>query len=788
MPRISVVVPVYNVERYLAACLRSVAAQTVRDLEVVVVDDGSTDGSRAIAAEIARRDDRFRLVTQANGGLGSARNTGADAASGEFLAFLDSDDALPPDAYERLLGALERTGSDFASGNVHRLTSAGVVQAPFLSRAFARTRLRTHVTRTRALLADRTAWNKLWRRSFWDQHGLRFPEGVVHEDIPVVLPAHLAARSVDVVSAPVYLYRVRDDGEASITQRRLEPRVLLDRLAAVEHVRGEMARRAPRRVARWYDESLVADDLRLHLNVLDQADDAYRALFVDRVNELLDGAHPGVCDGLPAIDRLKWHLVRRRLVPELLEVLRFQREDLARTPPVRVRGRWYADYPFREDPRLRIPRSIYRLDGDLPLAVSLEALEREGETLRLRGHAAIAGIGAPSPGSQRLSLSAVRRGRAQRLRVRAAAVPLPTRERHRPEAEADGLGWSGFEAILDPRALRGAGRWELYAHARAGGLSRRRSRFGVEDRARFPAVDLRAGEMLVRALVTPAGGITVDARRHWALVERVAVSGDALKLAGEARLPGVGAPTLELRRRGEGTVVSVGLEDGGPGAFRAHVPLADLRAPDDAEATWELWAVAGEHRLCVALAEDAASPVAATATRETELHRTPEGDATLVERDLRPIIRRWRLDASGALELTGQLPPALTWRELILVDPAEGDEWPLAVRPGVLRDAFEARLAPEGMDLLARGRPRGACAWTFYARATGRTGPIPVRLALDPRENLPPKTVIHHHPTHLTPGPDDQAILTVESDLRHAPARTPRRLPRRPPVPTGSRA
>ena len=90
-----------------------------------MVDDGSTDGSAAIAESFARRDERFRLVTQPNGGLSRARNTGTDAAGGRYLAFLDSDDVLPPNSYELLLGALEKTGSDFATGNVHRLTRFG---------------------------------------------------------------------------------------------------------------------------------------------------------------------------------------------------------------------------------------------------------------------------------------------------------------------------------------------------------------------------------------------------------------------------------------------------------------------------------------------------------------------------------------------------------------------------------------------------------------------------------------------------------------------------------------
>lgn len=362
MPRVSVVVPVYNVEAYLDECLRSILSQTVDDFEVVVVDDGSTDDSMEIAERHADQDRRIKLVRQPNGGLGQARNTGVEAAEGEFLSFVDSDDRLPPEALELLLSALDKTGSDFATGNIHRFNSRRTWPAAFLKRTFFRRRYRTHIERFRWLLSDRMAQNKLWRRSFWDEHDLRFPEGVLHEDIPVVLPAHFLARSVDVISRPVYLYRERDDGAPSITQRRTEIRTLRDRLAAIEEVREFLVSHGPPGSRRWYDESVVEEDLRYHLDALPEGPDEYRAEFLDRANAFLDRAGENVEQHLPAIQRLKWHLVRRRKLPEVLEVLRFEATALHARPRTVIRGRLYGDYPFLRDAELAIPRAVYRLD------------------------------------------------------------------------------------------------------------------------------------------------------------------------------------------------------------------------------------------------------------------------------------------------------------------------------------------------------------------------------------------------------------------------------------------
>ena len=390
MPTLSVVVPIYNVERYLTDCLESLAQQTFTDLEVILVDDGATDSSATIAAAFAERDDRFQLVRQPNGGLGNARNTGADRATGDYIAFVDSDDVVVRNAYELLVGSLEATGSDFASGNYHRLTSTGTRQAGMVTSAFTATRLRTHVTKHAALLNDRTAWNKVFRRSFWTHHGFRWPEGVLYEDIPVTLPAHVLAESVDVLRQPIYLWRARVGDSTSITQRRTEPRAIRDRTSAVDGVSRFMAEHGDHDLKKRYDRAVAEQDLKYFLQQLDAADEPFRAVFLDLVNDFFDRADDKVFDPLPAIDRLKWHLVRRRLMPELLEVLRFEKSgELPGTPVVRRGRSFYGNYPFRGDAVLPGPRR------------GLQARPRRAAAARAhRGHPL--GGGPPRPGGLRL--------------------------------------------------------------------------------------------------------------------------------------------------------------------------------------------------------------------------------------------------------------------------------------------------------------------------------------------------------------------------------------------------
>ncbi len=107
-PRISVIVPVYNVEQYLPRCVESILAQTYENLEILLVDDGTKDNSGAICDAYARQDARVKAIHKKNGGLSSARNAGIDAATGEYLSFVDSDDWIEPDMYEKMMALMEK--------------------------------------------------------------------------------------------------------------------------------------------------------------------------------------------------------------------------------------------------------------------------------------------------------------------------------------------------------------------------------------------------------------------------------------------------------------------------------------------------------------------------------------------------------------------------------------------------------------------------------------------------------------------------------------------------------
>ena len=132
MCRVSVIVPVYQVEAYLPACLDSILAQTFRDFELILVDDGTRDGCPAIMDAYAARDARIRLLHKENGGLSSARNAGLDVARGEYIAFVDSDDTVEPTLLEDTVRAADETGAEQVLFN-YRLVDENGTHAPYLA-------------------------------------------------------------------------------------------------------------------------------------------------------------------------------------------------------------------------------------------------------------------------------------------------------------------------------------------------------------------------------------------------------------------------------------------------------------------------------------------------------------------------------------------------------------------------------------------------------------------------------------------------------------------------------
>ena len=183
-PLISVIVPVYRVEEYLERCVKSILSQTYENLEVILVDDGSPDQCPAICDACAEKDARVKVIHQENKGLSGARNAGIDAASGEYLAFVDSDDYVSPHFIEELYQLLQDTGCAIGQCRFSYVKGDGLVEEG--DSAFCIYRGESLMEQLYGPEEKATcfvvAWNKLYRAELFKETGIRYPEGRIHED------------------------------------------------------------------------------------------------------------------------------------------------------------------------------------------------------------------------------------------------------------------------------------------------------------------------------------------------------------------------------------------------------------------------------------------------------------------------------------------------------------------------------------------------------------------------------------------------------------------------------
>lgn len=216
MPKISVIVPVYQVEKYLHRCVESILQQTFRDFECILVDDGSTDASGQMCDEYARHEPNFFVIHKENGGLSSARNAAIPLARGEYLCFVDSDDVLHPRALELMLSTMEDSQADLVSAPLQEFSTMQA-DLPALDRVNASILGRDDFINH--LLPDNfgricvTACGKLYRREIF--RDIRYPEGKIYEDLHVYLNVLLQCKCITVLDVPLYYYYTNP---ASITR------------------------------------------------------------------------------------------------------------------------------------------------------------------------------------------------------------------------------------------------------------------------------------------------------------------------------------------------------------------------------------------------------------------------------------------------------------------------------------------------------------------------------------------------------------------------------------------
>lgn len=207
---ISIIVPVYNVERYLERCVNSLVNQTYKNLEIILVDDGATDSSGVLCDFLAKQDERIQVIHKTNGGLSDARNVGMRVAKGELIAFVDSDDYIHHEMYERMHSAMKREGSDIIICGICSFEDGHDVQNGELDNTYEN----VDSPDIYKCLVDKdivtvVQWNKLFKKEVLE--GIEYPIGKLHEDVYVIHRELARCKRITYLDAKMYFYMQRSD-------------------------------------------------------------------------------------------------------------------------------------------------------------------------------------------------------------------------------------------------------------------------------------------------------------------------------------------------------------------------------------------------------------------------------------------------------------------------------------------------------------------------------------------------------------------------------------------------
>ena len=224
MDRITVIVPVYNQENYLVECIESIINQTYKNLEILLIDDGSTDHSLEICNRYKELDKRIKVIHKENGGLSSARNAGLDAAKGKYIMFCDSDDYYLPKSCEILLKEINKHKADYVVGNyIHCNEDSTWWEKPiFDQKIYKSFRLDIKDHEKSFYIMSSSVCNKMFRRSFLRKWNMRFVEGVPAEDAIFTTYCFIKSKATYYTKEIMYAYRQRNSGTSISTNNNLK--------------------------------------------------------------------------------------------------------------------------------------------------------------------------------------------------------------------------------------------------------------------------------------------------------------------------------------------------------------------------------------------------------------------------------------------------------------------------------------------------------------------------------------------------------------------------------------
>lgn len=232
MKLVSIVVPVYNIEKYIGRCIESLLGQTYEELEIILVDDGGTDKSADICDEYAKRYSSVSVVHKTNGGLSDARNKGAEKARGKYLFFVDGDDTVSPCMVEKTVQCAEKLDADMVIFDYESIEEE-TGRRDLYHFGLPEDQAFTMKDCPEVLIKSPSAWSRMYKKEFWDRTGIRYPIGLHYEDLATTPRFLLNAGRIGYVGEPFYYYMLR---QGSIMRNHNFERSYKDRTYVLDYL------------------------------------------------------------------------------------------------------------------------------------------------------------------------------------------------------------------------------------------------------------------------------------------------------------------------------------------------------------------------------------------------------------------------------------------------------------------------------------------------------------------------------------------------------------------------
>lgn len=470
--KVSVVVPIYNVEQYLEECLESIRIQNYPDLEVLMINDGSKDSSVEIARMFAKKDRRFKLVTKSNAGLGAARNTGIMLATGRFITFVDSDDAIPYDAYRNMVTALVQSGSDFVVGGVERWRGQSRWRDAWAARVHARDQFGLTLDDLPEVTKDVFAWNKLFRANFFKRVVGGFPESILYEDQEATAKAFVGASAFDVLGTTTYFWRIREDG-TSITQNKLAMKDLNDRIAVAQAV-GEVYReRASREIYQYWLAKTAGEDFAHYYRLADRGGSEYWARLVELTRFLFASLTASTWSEVHSNVRILAYLLSTNDAENFSRVLAAQAQYPSGVPSKAGEQGYCLDIQRWGISEVDLPREVSTLsEKDTALRTGFYTVQwLEGGTLQVEGFAYVDNLQIRMQDSS-VSIQAISEGKAP-VQITLERFSASQEGLESPRNSYVKYDDAAFRFRLDPQELAALGdSFSLSVEVRTGDVTR----------------------------------------------------------------------------------------------------------------------------------------------------------------------------------------------------------------------------------------------------------------------------------------------------------------------------